>query len=91
VGKYRSALTRTFQEWYTNGHKHFLDDGVDFWWNDEGETQWFTYYWWNLAQQAQWTAQRPRSRMFTINRAFRYCRILFCLVGTSPSTHTRSA
>ena len=22
-----------FQEWYTNNHLHFLDDGVVFWWN----------------------------------------------------------
>ena len=22
-------------------------------WNDEGETQWFTYLWWNMAQQLQ--------------------------------------
>ena len=39
-------------------------------WNDEGETQWFTYLYWNMAQQAQWDAVKPNQRHFTINRAF---------------------
>lgn len=30
-------------EWYTTNHLHFLRDGVAFWWNDEGETQYFTF------------------------------------------------
>ena len=29
--------------WSTEGNAHFLSDGVDLWWNDEGETQFFTY------------------------------------------------
>eukprot|EP00035_Acanthoeca_spectabilis_P009871 m.173747 g.173747 ORF g.173747 m.173747 type:complete len:864 (+) comp14861_c0_seq3:88-2679(+) len=58
------------REWYTKNHLHFLQDGVDYWWNDEGETQWFTYLYWNMAQQAQWTAAKPNQRHFTINRAF---------------------
>ena len=24
-------------DWYTTNHLHFLSDGLDFWWNDEGE------------------------------------------------------
>ena len=51
---------------YTEKHTHFLDDGVDFWWNDEGETQWYTYYYWNLAQQAQWATAKPNERFFTM-------------------------
>jgi alpha-glucosidase len=27
------------RDWYAKGHFHFLEDGVDYWWNDEGETQ----------------------------------------------------
>lgn len=61
---------RSLREWYAAKHQHFLDDGVDFWWNDEGETQWFTYHYWNLAQQAAQATARPNSRFFTINRAF---------------------
>mmetsp|Transcript_28013 Transcript_28013/g.83713 ORF Transcript_28013/g.83713 Transcript_28013/m.83713 type:complete len:315 (-) Transcript_28013:13-957(-) len=60
----------SMREWYTKTHLHFLDDGIDYWWNDEGETQWFTYLYWNIAQQAQWDAARPNQRHFTINRAF---------------------
>jgi alpha-glucosidase (family GH31 glycosyl hydrolase) len=37
------------RDWYAQGHEHFLEDGIDFWWNDEGETQWFTYLYWCAA------------------------------------------
>ena len=30
----------SLRTWYTRTHLHFINDGVDFWWNDEGETQW---------------------------------------------------
>jgi hypothetical protein len=26
-----------FRDWYTANHLHFLQEGMDFWWNDEGE------------------------------------------------------
>ena len=39
--------------WYTATHVHFVADGMDFWWNDEGETAWFTYLLWNEAQAMQ--------------------------------------
>lgn len=38
------------RDWYSMQLKNLLDTGVDFWWNDEGETNYFTYFWWNLAQ-----------------------------------------
>ena len=28
------------RQWYTETQQHFVDDGLDFWWNDEGETEW---------------------------------------------------
>lgn len=59
-----------FSAWYTQNHLHFLQDGVDFWWNDEGETQWFTYLWQAQAQAAMVDAVRPGQRKFTINRSF---------------------
>ena len=37
----------SFREWYTKQHLHFLEEGLDFWWNDEGETEWFTYCEWS--------------------------------------------
>jgi alpha-glucosidase (family GH31 glycosyl hydrolase) len=43
---------------------------MDFWWNDEGETQFFTYTWWNAAQEKVAAHARPGKRFFTVNRAF---------------------
>jgi len=51
-------------------HIHFLRDGVSFWWNDEGETQWFTYHWWVSAQSAQWAAALPGERFWSLTRSF---------------------
>ena len=47
-----------------------MRDGIDFWWNDEGETSWETYLQWNAAQAAQWRDNRPNLRHFTLNRAW---------------------
>ena len=30
----------SMRAWYTKTHGHFIEDGMDFWWNDEGETSW---------------------------------------------------
>ena len=57
-------------DWYTTNHLHFLEDGVEFWWCDEGETQWLTYLWWGDAQAAMFAAVRPGERMTSLNRAF---------------------
>jgi hypothetical protein len=58
------------REWYTTTHAHFIKDGMDFWWNDEGETAWFTYLLWNEAQAKQWSTNKPNTRHFTINRSW---------------------
>lgn len=58
------------REWYTRTHAHFIEDGMDFWWNDEGETAWFTYLYWNEAQKQQYATSKPNRRSFTINRAW---------------------
>ena len=34
--------SQAMRDWYASGHAHFLEDGIDYWWNDEGETEWFT-------------------------------------------------
>lgn len=62
--------SQAMRDWYAANHLHFLEDGIDYWWNDEGETEWFTYLWWNMAQQQQWDQAKPNQRHFTINRAF---------------------
>ena len=55
---------------YHEQHKHYLKDGVEFWWNDEGETQYFTFHWWNLAQYNGLGAFDSNKRFFTINRSY---------------------
>ena len=55
---------------YAANSSHFLSDGVSFWWNDEGETDWFTYHWWNTAQGKEWEVAQPGERQFSLNRAF---------------------
>jgi hypothetical protein len=42
-----------WSEWYVANHLHFLRDGVAFWWDDEGETQFFTFVIPRAAKQSQ--------------------------------------
>jgi len=58
------------REWYGDQMRHYLDDGVDFWWNDEGETFYHNFYYWTLAQQALAAKKDSNKRFFTINRSF---------------------
>ena len=46
--------------WWVENTAHFLEEGMDFWWNDEGETQWFTYKWWNDGAGASVRQRAPR-------------------------------
>jgi alpha-glucosidase (family GH31 glycosyl hydrolase) len=56
--------------WYAKQTLHFLADGVDYYWNDEGETQYFTFHTWNLAQEAALINHTPQKRFLTINRSY---------------------
>ncbi len=39
------------REWYVNNHQHYINDGVDFFWNNEGgSVDYFHYYHMNAAQ-----------------------------------------
>lgn len=58
------------REWYAAQQKPLLDAGVEFWWNDEGETSFFTFYYWNLAQTQTLKTTSPNKRFMSINRAF---------------------
>ncbi len=42
--------SRDFRAWYINQTTNLLAQGVDGWWNDEGEGSFTTYYYWNLAE-----------------------------------------
>ncbi len=56
------------RDWYAQQLGHFTPDGVDFWWNDEGETQYFTFHYWNIAEMASLAASAPTRRFLSINR-----------------------
>ena len=58
------------RSWYADHNGHYLDDGVEFFWNDEGETDYFTYYYWNIAQRDALRQRNTTKRFFSINRAF---------------------
>lgn len=58
------------REWYADQMSHFLRDGVDFWWNDEGESSYFNFFYWNDAQKAMLAAFDKMKRFWTINRSF---------------------
>jgi alpha-glucosidase len=57
-------------QWYASNHLHFLQDGVSMWWNDEGETQYYTYSWWNNVQRNVSETVSPGKRFWSINRSF---------------------
>lgn len=60
------------RSWYANQMAHYYVDGVKFFWNDEGETDYFTFYWWNVAQEAALRLAEPNkdTRFYSINRAW---------------------
>lgn len=58
------------QQWLQEANQHYLDEGVSFWWNDEGEAYFYQFHDWN---QAQWDGQKKfdaNKRYFSLNRAF---------------------
>jgi alpha-glucosidase len=47
-----------------------LRQGVDGWWDDEGEINYTQYYWWNTAEAQALAQVNPEARLWTIDRAF---------------------
>ncbi|CAK9084348.1 unnamed protein product, partial [Durusdinium trenchii] len=63
------------RDWYAKELQPLLNAGMSFWWNDEGETDYFTNHWWNVAQKKAletWSNNMalPQHRFFSLNRAF---------------------
>jgi len=58
------------RNWYAEQQLHYLEDGVSFFWNDEGETDYFTFYWWNVAQLQTLRNVSANLRFYSINRAW---------------------
>jgi len=62
----------SFRAWYSHQDDLFLRSGVRFFWNDEGEDDFFTFTDWSLSQLAGQLAFNSTLRYFSINRAFSY-------------------
>eukprot|EP00823_Brevimastigomonas_motovehiculus_P001293 TRINITY_DN11811_c0_g1_i1.p1 TRINITY_DN11811_c0_g1~~TRINITY_DN11811_c0_g1_i1.p1 ORF type:complete len:849 (-),score=254.76 TRINITY_DN11811_c0_g1_i1:229-2775(-) len=58
------------RKYYLENNQHFYADGVDFWWNDEGETQYYTFQWWTQTEADGLALYDAHRRPFTINRAY---------------------
>ena len=58
------------REWYSQQTRKFLDAGVDYYLDDEGENTFFEFYYWNLAQREGLNAFDKTRRLFTISRAW---------------------
>ena len=58
------------REWYSQQTRKFLDAGVDYYLDDEGENTFFEFYYWNLAQREGLDAFDKTRRLFTISRAW---------------------
>ena len=58
------------RNWYASKEEHYLTDGVSFFWNDEGETDFFTFHFWNEAQVQTLRLVNATRRFYSINRAW---------------------
>jgi alpha-glucosidase len=56
--------------WYAAQTEPLLRQGIDGWWNDEGEMTYTTYYWWNQAELAALAQVHISARPWSLNRAF---------------------
>jgi len=59
--------------WYADRMMHYTTQGVggvDFWWNDEGEANYYTFWFWNVAERDAVHRVDPAKRFFSLNRAW---------------------
>jgi len=75
VGTYGEGRELNFsdprvQSWYSQHQAPFLNNGVSFWWNDEGETSYFTFLWWCITQVQTLHEKDATKRYYSLNRNF---------------------
>eukprot|EP00930_Biecheleria_cincta_P046660 TRINITY_DN32206_c0_g1_i1.p1 TRINITY_DN32206_c0_g1~~TRINITY_DN32206_c0_g1_i1.p1 ORF type:complete len:780 (+),score=107.53 TRINITY_DN32206_c0_g1_i1:29-2341(+) len=71
VGRNLNFALPSVREWYAAHMAPLLQSGMSFWWNDEGEPNYFTYHNWNLAdQEALKIANMSTQRFFSLVRSF---------------------
>jgi len=70
VGRNVNFSNPEARAWYAQKTSHFFEEGMSFWWNDEGETDVFTYHWWNVAEQDSLQLVDASRRFYSINRGW---------------------
>eukprot|EP00747_Dinoflagellata_sp_TGD_P024811 gnl/TRDRNA2_/TRDRNA2_130813_c1_seq1.p1 gnl/TRDRNA2_/TRDRNA2_130813_c1~~gnl/TRDRNA2_/TRDRNA2_130813_c1_seq1.p1 ORF type:complete len:641 (+),score=67.07 gnl/TRDRNA2_/TRDRNA2_130813_c1_seq1:251-1924(+) len=68
--RYLDLSQQAVRDWYSQQISQYHDDGIEFWWNDEGEASYYTYYYWNLAEQDALRKHSATKRFYTLNRGF---------------------
>jgi alpha-glucosidase len=70
VGRELDFSNPDLRAWYATQTQPLLDNGVDFWWNDEGESSYFTFLWWNEALRDSLRKHNASKRFYSLNRNF---------------------
>lgn len=68
--RHMNFSTSAAKQWYANRNQHYVDEGMSFWWNDEGEVYYFQYHDWNIAEQMEFNKADPDKRFFSLNRVY---------------------
>jgi len=58
------------QKWLQEANQHYLDEGVSFWWNDEGEAYFYQFHDWIQAQYDGQKIYDANKRYFSLNRVY---------------------
>lgn len=58
------------RHWYAEQIEPLLREGIDGWWDDEGEFTYTNYIYWNMAEREALDAVNPKARLWTLDRAF---------------------
>jgi len=69
-GRHINFTTQEAKEWYAEKNQHYLDEGISFWWNDEGEAYYFQFQDWNVAQEIGFKQRDTNERFFSLNRVY---------------------
>ncbi len=69
-GRNMNFTTAAARKWYQEKNQHYLEEGVDFWWNDEAEVSYFQFDGWNQAQSDGFAVLDAQKRFYSLNRVY---------------------
>lgn len=70
IGRNLDFGQKDVRDWYAEQMEPLYAAGASFWWNDEGEADYFTFHWWNVAEAQALSAVDPYRRFYSLNRAW---------------------